>query len=372
MRKFASMTPNPANPSAKITYAVRDAPTPPTPTYLISGVVTSGGGSPGFVTALEFTGLGTYFTASNGTYGVTVTQGYSGTVIPHYLYGDFSPQVRIYSSVVANASSQNYAYTAYPLYTISGTVARNGTLTPGIGIEFTSIGTAVTNSSGSYSQSVPAGYTGNGIPHYSAGSFTPSSRSYSGVAANATGQHYALYVTEGTETVVLNRAGAFALNFAITTTTGYYAVQDINGVITVHTSGDATVLDFSNTSCTVWSCFSATDTFNYGHITLIGAASTQGFSGAIDLSQLTQLIEIIADTCDINDVTITSANVALTSVILFNNLLDTTAVNAILVGLDSTGAVNGSVSITGNQAPSGAGLTAKTSLQGKGWTVDTD
>jgi hypothetical protein len=54
--------------------------------------------------------------------------------------------------------------------------------------------------------------------------------------------------------------------------------------------------------------------------------------------------------------------------------LNQTSVNNILVSLDTSGIVNNYVNINGgtSAAPSGAGAAAKTSLQGKGWTVATN
>ena len=51
--------------------------------------------------------------------------------------------------------------------------------------------------------------------------------------------------------------------------------------------------------------------------------------------------------------------------------LSLTSVNAILVALDACGASNGTCDLSGgtSSAPSGAGLTSKTNLEGKGWTV---
>jgi len=48
-------------------------------------------------------------------------------------------------------------------------------------------------------------------------------------------------------------------------------------------------------------------------------------------------------------------------------------INNILIDLDATGVNNGYCDLTGSHAaPTGAGAAAKTSLQGKGWTVDTN
>jgi hypothetical protein len=58
----------------------------------------------------------------------------------------------------------------------------------------------------------------------------------------------------------------------------------------------------------------------------------------------------------------------------YNCALSQTSVNNILISLDTAGQLNGTVNLAGgtSAAPSGAGATAKTSLQGKGWTVVTN
>jgi len=56
---------------------------------------------------------------------------------------------------------------------------------------------------------------------------------------------------------------------------------------------------------------------------------------------------------------------------LNNNALTQTAVDRVLTSLDSAGGTGGSVRLEGgtNAAPSATGLTAKTNLESKGWTV---
>jgi hypothetical protein len=70
-----------------------------------------------------------------------------------------------------------------------------------------------------------------------------------------------------------------------------------------------------------------------------------------------------------------ASNTALKLVQLQNNNLPTSSVNAILVSLDNAGLHNGSVNLSHQSPsapPSGAGVTAVSSLIAKGWTVQTD
>jgi len=48
---------------------------------------------------------------------------------------------------------------------------------------------------------------------------------------------------------------------------------------------------------------------------------------------------------------------------------DVDAVNAVLVDLAALSNTNCSLDLTGNAAPGAAGLAAKTTLEGRGWTV---
>lgn len=61
----------------------------------------------------------------------------------------------------------------------------------------------------------------------------------------------------------------------------------------------------------------------------------------------------------------------LTTVILTGNALTASAVNNILIQLDANGAAGGTCDLSGgtNGTPTGAGLTAKTNLEAKGWTI---
>jgi len=66
---------------------------------------------------------------------------------------------------------------------------------------------------------------------------------------------------------------------------------------------------------------------------------------------------------------------AMTSLNMYNNALTVSKVNALLVGLDGNGLLNGSVSLQGQTpaaTPTGAGATAAANLVSKGWTVTTD
>lgn len=175
----------------------------------------------------------------------------------------------------------------------------------------------------------------------------------------------------GTEKVRLTRPGAFALDFAASATTGFFAVQDEAGTVTLHRNGDEVVLDYANTFCYLWPCLSATDACNTGRLTILGVGGRQGLQGDLDLTGLSALTEVVVADNQITSLTLTGCT-SLTQISAYNCLMGVLEVNAVLIQTDANGASGGTISITGNAAPSNAGLTAKANLVSKGWVVDTD
>jgi len=56
-------------------------------------------------------------------------------------------------------------------------------------------------------------------------------------------------------------------NFGVQSTTGWVAVQDSLGVITIHHAGDAMFVSGTNPFCVLWSCLSATNPSHSGNLT---------------------------------------------------------------------------------------------------------
>ena len=159
----------------------------PTPTYLISGTVT-----PGFVTGIEFTGIGTIFTAASGSYGQQVVQGYSGTATPHATPDVFAPVQRFYSNVIANTPNQDYTYTL-PFFAVVGEIRLDGIPTLGISVTFPGDGQGTSDSSGTYSGNLVYGYNGTAsILGYTGTGYiiTPPVRVYTGLTGPLAGQDY--------------------------------------------------------------------------------------------------------------------------------------------------------------------------------------
>ena len=100
---------------------------------------------------------------------------------------------------------------------------------------------------------------------------------------------------------------------------------------------------------------------------------------SVDLSGCASLVTFITGrtattgTVPLSAITITSLPACRNFRSAFTSL-PVANINAILVALDANGLTGGSVYLQGgaNAAPTGAGATAKTSLQGKGWTVFTN
>lgn len=85
-------------------------PAPPVTSLLISGTIAENG--TGFSTAILATGLlPTFWSASNGSYGIAVDSGYSGTIRPvNIVAGTFVPANYVYTNVLAPYVNQNFAY----------------------------------------------------------------------------------------------------------------------------------------------------------------------------------------------------------------------------------------------------------------------
>ena len=89
----------------------------------------------------------------------------------------------------------------------------------------------------------------------------------------------------------------------------------------------------------------------------------------LDVSALTSLVYLSCYSNSIPELDV-SALTSLTYLSCHNNNMSQSAVDDILVDLDNAGASGGTCNIDGtNAAPSATGLAAKTSLEGRGWTV---
>lgn len=110
-------------------------------------------------------------------------------------------------------------------------------------------------------------------------------------------------------------------------------------------------------------------------LTSVSMLNFQGCSFTGSIPSMTGLSSLTGLYCDNNSITGYTASTLSATLLTFNthnNSLDVDSVNQILIDLDTAGASNGTCNVSGNTAPTGAGATAKTNLQGKNWTVTTD
>ena len=170
-------------------------------TYTISGTVTADGLA---LEGVSISGLpGTPSTDNSGHYTTTVNYNWSGTAIPIKTGYTFEPASRIYSNVTSNQTNQDYA-TYLGGFTISGTVTIDGLPLEGVSISGLP-GSPTTDASGNYRASVTFGWSGTATPSKTGYTFSPSSRIYSDVTSDQTGQNYSAtlvgYTISGTVTV---------------------------------------------------------------------------------------------------------------------------------------------------------------------------
>jgi hypothetical protein len=164
-------------------------------TYTISGNASVGGAT------LSYTS-GTPVTAgSDGNYTLIVPYGWSGTVTPSKTGYTFSPVNHSYTNVLANQTGQNYTSTAIT-YTISGNAGVGGATLSYI---YGTAKTVTSTSNGSYTITVPYGWSGTVTPSKTKVTFTPGSRSYPTLTASQTAQDYA---ATATVKVTFNSVGA--------------------------------------------------------------------------------------------------------------------------------------------------------------------
>ena len=130
---------------------------------------------------------------SDGSYSVTVSYGWLGQAKPTRSCYDFRPLIRRYSAVVSNQSNQDY--TGY-LQKISGRVTFGGTALAGVVMDGLP-GTPSTAADGTYSVTVPCGWTGKVTPGKNCYAFNPTSRQYQygiydnfGVTSSIAGQDF--------------------------------------------------------------------------------------------------------------------------------------------------------------------------------------
>ncbi|MDY6952743.1 MAG: cytochrome c3 family protein, partial [Thermodesulfobacteriota bacterium] len=146
-------------------------------------------GSVGTLDGVTMNGLPGNPVTSGGWYSAIVDPGWSGTVTPTKTGCTFSPESRVYSSVTAWQTSQNFTPSCVT-HTISGSV---GTLD---GVTMKGLpGNPVTTGGGAYSATVCDAWSGTVIPTKGGYRFEPESRDYANVTSGQTNQSYSAIST---------------------------------------------------------------------------------------------------------------------------------------------------------------------------------
>ncbi|MGE5314463.1 MAG: hypothetical protein ACM3Q4_07200, partial [Acidobacteriota bacterium] len=150
-------------------------------TYTISGSAKAG-------TLLAWTD-GTSRTVvvdSTGTYAITVSYNWSGTLTPSLAGSVFTPASIVYANVMADQPSQNFTASGIT-YTISGNAGRAGAV---LAWTDTTAKSVTADSAGNYAITVSYHWTGTVTPSFSGSSFIPAQRSYTSVVSDQTAQNY--------------------------------------------------------------------------------------------------------------------------------------------------------------------------------------
>ena len=127
----------------------------------------------------------TVISQADGSYSFQVPSAWSGTVAPSKSGYIFSPTKRTYTNLTDNQTAQDY--TAIPLYSMSGNAG-----VAGVTLSYTdgTPRTVTSQANGTYSITVPHGWSGTVTPAHSCFMFSPASRDYSNVTDNQTGENY--------------------------------------------------------------------------------------------------------------------------------------------------------------------------------------
>ena len=153
----------------------------------ISGTVLVGGAP---LSGVVMSGLpdGTV-TDALGAYSATVAVDFSGTVTPVLTGYTFDPLSRTYTNLTTNQTAQDYTATLLS-YTVSGTVTLEAAGLAGITMAGLP-GNPVTDGTGFYQATVSHGTSFTVTPTHVDYTFTPTSRTYTGITGSQANQDYA-------------------------------------------------------------------------------------------------------------------------------------------------------------------------------------
>ena len=187
----------------------------------------------------------------------------------------------------------------------------------------------------------------------------------------------------------LTAAGTQAFNGTdVQSSSGYVAIRDATGAIQIVTSGSTFSVSSVGNFIELWSCVSSSDAHESGlltqlsigenAITAVDATVATGltyldvYSNSLTSLNVANCSSLQTLYCYTNSITGLTVNVAaLNDLDASGNALTQAQVDGVLVALAAGAVNNGTATLNGgtNAAPSAVGLAAKTTLEGRGWTV---
>jgi len=215
--------------SITLNWSVSDAPA-----QAISGTIgTSGGYNVGGVQLTASNGGGSTTTDGNGAYSLSVPYGWKGTVTPSKSDWTFSPSSRTYSAPVEGAEdNQDFSAECDVTHALSGTIRGAAGVNPGCAIVADPGGfRAVTEgATGSYSLTVPSGWSGTLRAEKAGFAFTPVQRTLSGVGGASGGHDFTASVASPIAiSGVVSGPGGMNPGVVVYASPGYQTTTDSGG-----------------------------------------------------------------------------------------------------------------------------------------------
>ena len=147
---------------------------------------------------LDYDG-GSVLTDGEGLFTIQVTKGWTGTLTPSKSGYAFTPPTYSYEDLASDQTNRNFTAVADTV-TIGGRITLNGTGLSGISVKFDDVTVivsataefATTDALGDYDKVVPSGWTGEVTPISNDYTFSPSSRIYTGVGTDQSGQDFSV------------------------------------------------------------------------------------------------------------------------------------------------------------------------------------
>jgi len=210
------------------------------PAIPITGQILAGGSPLANATVTLSNGAGSVVTNASGNYSASVPARWTGTITPTLAGYTFTPALRNLTNVTVAPAAQNF--TAAAVFTISGGVTNGATPLANVKLTFSNAGgTATTTAAGTYTITLPAGWTGTITPVLRGYTFGPVSLTIPALSGSLTGQNFNTVQTISGRAV--NLAGTGVAGVAIAFTGGTTVVTSATGnfTLTVPTGWTGTI-----------------------------------------------------------------------------------------------------------------------------------